>query len=248
MGFLEVIIIVLGVIIFIASFFLPDKRDEKKMTIPEDMIREVIDKEIKKAKFQIEEHLEQTMGAVTDKAERSMERLSNEKIKAIDEFSNTVIDRIYKNHEEAVFLYDMLSNKQVQIKHSMKDLEKTAKEGIRIVEEKIRAAEYGEKDNIDGKEFESGTAEKTNEEFEEAELRKEEPKDTLSGEEYLLENIEKEEKDVRETEVTDHTSKQQGDEKNKILELYRNGKSELEIAKELGLGIGEVKLIIGLFK
>lgn len=33
-----------------------------------------------------------------------------------------------------------------------------------------------------------------------------------------------------------------------ILSLYRNGVSETDIAKQLGLGVGEVKLVIGLFK
>ena len=34
----------------------------------------------------------------------------------------------------------------------------------------------------------------------------------------------------------------------KILELNRLGMSSVAIAKELGLGVGEVKLVIGLFK
>lgn len=34
----------------------------------------------------------------------------------------------------------------------------------------------------------------------------------------------------------------------KILELYKEGRSFVEIAKTLGLGLGEVKLVIGLFK
>ena len=32
-----------------------------------------------------------------------------------------------------------------------------------------------------------------------------------------------------------------------ILDLYAKGKSNIEIAKELGLGIGEVRLVIDLF-
>ena len=33
-----------------------------------------------------------------------------------------------------------------------------------------------------------------------------------------------------------------------ILKKYKEGKSAVEIAKELGLGVGEVKLVIGLFR
>ena len=34
----------------------------------------------------------------------------------------------------------------------------------------------------------------------------------------------------------------------RILELHRQGKSKVAIAKELGLGVGEVKLVIDLYK
>ena len=34
----------------------------------------------------------------------------------------------------------------------------------------------------------------------------------------------------------------------KILEMHRQGKSTVAIAKELGLGVGEVKLVIDLYK
>ena len=34
----------------------------------------------------------------------------------------------------------------------------------------------------------------------------------------------------------------------KILRMYKEGMSNVDIAKELGLGVGEVKLVINLFK
>ena len=34
----------------------------------------------------------------------------------------------------------------------------------------------------------------------------------------------------------------------RILDMYRKGKTDVDIAKELGLGVGEVKLVIGLFR
>ena len=34
----------------------------------------------------------------------------------------------------------------------------------------------------------------------------------------------------------------------RILNMYRDGKTAVDIAKELGLGVGEVKLVIGLFR
>ena len=34
----------------------------------------------------------------------------------------------------------------------------------------------------------------------------------------------------------------------RYIELYRQGKSNIEIAKQLNLGVGEVNLVLGLFK
>ena len=42
--------------------------------------------------------------------------------------------------------------------------------------------------------------------------------------------------------------KQQENNNDRILRMYREGRSNVEIAKELGLGVGEVKLVINLFK
>lgn len=46
--------------------------------------------------------------------------------------------------------------------------------------------------------------------------------------------------EISEEEVVNHNER--------ILEMYRLGKSYIEIARELGLGLGEVKLVIELFK
>ena len=46
----------------------------------------------------------------------------------------------------------------------------------------------------------------------------------------------------------DPKSLETGNNNERILELASKGKSNVEIAKELGLGIGEVKLVIDLFK
>jgi DNA-binding NarL/FixJ family response regulator len=39
-----------------------------------------------------------------------------------------------------------------------------------------------------------------------------------------------------------------GNNNEQILKLYKQGKSKIAIAKELGLGVGEVKLVIDLYK
>ena len=121
MGLTEILLIILGIVAFIASFILPEKfggQDSVNVKIQEEKIKELVENEVKQAAFQIEEKVEETISASTEKTERYMERMSNEKIMAIQEFSDTVLSQINKNHEEAVFLYDMLNNKHAQVKNT----------------------------------------------------------------------------------------------------------------------------------
>ena len=125
MGLTEILFILLGILAFAASFIIPEKlsgQDSVNFKIEEEKIKELIEKEVKQATFQIEEKVEETISASTEKTERYMERISNEKIMAIQEYSDTVLSQINKNHEEAVFLYDMLNNKHVQVKNTMAEI------------------------------------------------------------------------------------------------------------------------------
>ncbi len=54
--------------------------------------------------------------------------------------------------------------------------------------------------------------------------------------------------EVPEIAVAMHTEQGSRNNNERILELHRAGKSNMAIAKELGLGIGEVKLVIDLFE
>ena len=125
MGLTEILLILLGVLAFVGSFIIPEnlsKDGGKKIEIPEAEIKELIAQEMKQAVFQIEEKTDETISATAEKTERYMERLSNEKIMAIQEYSDTVLKQINKNHEEAVFLYDMLNNKHTQVKNTAAEI------------------------------------------------------------------------------------------------------------------------------
>ena len=54
--------------------------------------------------------------------ERSGEKETNEKIMAISEYSDTVLSSMNKSHDEIVFLYDMLNEKQERVTELMKEL------------------------------------------------------------------------------------------------------------------------------
>ncbi len=238
MGVLEIIIIIIGLTAFVGSFFLPDNNKGVEISIPDEVIHELMEKEVNRAVLTIEEQTEEKITSLQESTKRSMEKLSNEKIMAIDEFSNTVLDKIYKNHEEAVFLYDMLNNKHIQLKNSMTEMEKIIKNGkkefgseLTLRENNILEENPGKEEVIKSKllldEISVGVGTKL-------EISREDTED------YALQEDD-EEKDINQEEKA-------GEDKNKILEYHKMGKSEIEIAKILDMGVGEVKLIIGLYK
>ncbi len=47
-----------------------------------------------------------------DTTEERMNRLCNDKIMAVDEFSQQILEKIDANHQEVVFMYNMLSEKK----------------------------------------------------------------------------------------------------------------------------------------
>lgn len=110
---------IIGLILFIVSFLLPEKysgKDQSNIKEQENKIKLFLQRELQHIRIGIEEKVDESMVASTEKTERYMERITNEKIMAIQEYSDTVLEQIHKNHEEAVFLYDMLNNKHDQIK------------------------------------------------------------------------------------------------------------------------------------
>ena len=105
----ELLLMVFGGIIFTVSFFLPAGRKKDNGALDGaggEQIKEMINKEVAEAKSQINEIVDETITYTMEKTERSMERLTNEKMMAVNEFSDTVLEQINKNHKEAVFLYD----------------------------------------------------------------------------------------------------------------------------------------------
>ena len=142
MNWLQIVFLLGGIIVFIVSFILPEKKenglDEKKQR---EQIQKMVDEQLKNAKEQLADSVNETVSDAVEKAERSLERVSNEKIMAVNEYSDTVLQDINKNHEEAVFLYSMLNDKHDNIKHTVASVEQSTKEAKKAVHEVNQAKE-----------------------------------------------------------------------------------------------------------
>lgn len=244
MSAMEVILLILGAGLFVASYIIPEKKEEadrRTRALARTEIQKMVSGEMEEIKDHLDEVVDETITYAMEKTERSLERLSNEKIMAVSEYSDTVLQEIHKNHEEVMFLYDMLNNKQVnlnqtvtEINQTVKEVEETKKEAMAVVDSIQR---LGENDNTD-------TEEKQHPEVETKKTSDDTEADS-AVDEFFPES--EEEFSMDGANISFMGSSEGRNSNERIIELFKQGKSNVEIAKELGLGVGEVKLVINLY-
>ena len=259
MEILEIVILILGAILFTVSFFIPDKQvNTKEIREKEERIfKEMMEREIPDIRRKIEEATEEGLERAKENTQRQMERLTNEKMMAINEYSDTVMTEIHKNHEEAVFLYDMLNNKHAQVKNTAAELSQVMKQSKQVQSaaksvknEKKNAEDVSVKENKKKKQAETVNAE-AEASFEPMAARELEviiPPEIHSQESTEESEVKNDTGAVKNVEIMFATEGNEENSNDRILELHKAGKSNMAIARELGLGIGEVKLVIDLFK
>ena len=293
----EIIVLIAGAILFTVSFFMSDKGGSASGLDEEEerkLIRELLDKEVEGAKFKLDEAAQEYLSENRDRMERTLDRITNEKMSAVDEYSTTVLDQIHKNHDEVMFLYDMLNNKHAQVKNTAAELNqltksaKVAAEEVstqteqiqKVQSEPVKAQKEDKQDYGKGfgyvsppkhengieKSFgytsnepksEDKTEESSEAVFEELPVAKpdldiiEVGQDIKPTPKKKASKAKAEKTPVVADKNVDLMFASVGNTQNnndRILELHKAGKSNMAIAKELGLGIGEVKLVIDLFE
>ena len=232
MGILEIVLLIAGIIIFTGSFFLPlggEKDTGIDQKAAKEEIHGLVEEEMNNVRSKMQDKMEETSEDAVEKAERALERLTNEKIMAVNEYSDTVLQEIHKNHEEVMFLYDMLNSKHANIKDTVSKMDKA-----------VKAAENK---TVENKTAENKTAENKAAADKTAGTMAEEKTADTSQTESLIQP-----ENSPDIGFMGETVQEGQNNNEKILEMHRQGKSTVAIAKELGLGVGEVKLVIDLYK
>ncbi len=214
----EVVLLIIGFISISVSFFVGNKRrstyDPETME-PQEGARDIwTPKEESMVREQIDEILEQEKETVIAETTQSLNKKSNDKIMEFDEFSSQLLEKINHNHEEVVFMYNMLGEKEKELKDMMSkkpDDNKKKVQGNPESEEARSSAPTPVKVN------KSDQTEKAK--------KKSEPKPSAGS----------------------GARAEKGSTNEKIVNMYKQGKSVLDISKELGIGQGEVKLMIALY-
>lgn len=235
---MEIVLLIVGGVIFILSFFIPERKSEcsgQSGELAKEDISRLVNRELESVRSHVDEVVEEAVSYAMEKTERSLERLSNEKIMAVSEYSDTVLAEIHKSHEEAMFLYDMLNSKHVNLKNTVSEVNRTVKEA----EETVTS-------------FRQLTPEPVSREKAKIVSKAAEGKAEIvsgpSGQEESENAQDSREQAVGRVSFLEETGADGRNNNERILELYRQGKSKTAIARELGLGVGEVKLVIDLFR
>ncbi len=133
---MEIILLAAGAVIFILSFFIPERKTEvsgQSRELAKEEVAALVGREMENVRGHLDDVVDEAISYAMEKTERSLERLSNEKIMAVNEYSDTVLAEIHKNHEEAMFLYDMLNSKHANLKDTVSVVNKTVKKAEEAV-------------------------------------------------------------------------------------------------------------------
>lgn len=125
---LEITLILVGIVFLIGSFMVKDKLSKSDLDKIADMSAEelkvITEKEVKNAESAIDGMLNEHIASKTDETKRDLEKETNSKIMAINEYSDTVLDSINKSHNEIMFLYSMLNDKHEELTRLSGNIEK----------------------------------------------------------------------------------------------------------------------------
>lgn len=315
----EILLIILGVFVFIASFVIPETKSEMEAVdrqLTKEQIQEMLKEEMKRVQEQVKDVTDETVTYSLEKSERALERLTNDKIQAISEYAGTVLEDIHKNHEETMFLYDMLNNKHENLKEAAQEVtlalkqanetvsevrqtsERAAQNALLLLQEKQEPAPAQEEETFAEEEKQvSPKDEKTQSAAQETEfepivlsgieriahmqslgsmpdavqmvpIQKNQPQEAVQEQEKpkkaapaqkaapkktVKKTVKKPRREkqpipAEKTAISYDADRQDANSNEQILAMHHQGRSNVAIAKELGLGIGEVKLVIDLFK
>lgn len=217
----EITLIIVGIVFLLVSFLVQEKLSPKDIesitNLSENELKIIVEKQLKNANDQVEDAITDVVEDKTETTKRALEKETNEKIMAIDEYSNTVLESMNKTHNEILFLYSMLNDKHTeltdlatqlqQFSEHMKNTENEVLENLALAAQDVR--------------------QKVNE------------TKPIDENEAILASLGTDRQEADQDQINHN---------DRILMLHQQGFSDVEIARELGLGLGEVKLVIGLFK
>lgn len=268
---IEVALLLIGVVFILGSFFIIEKLSPSELSrvaeLSEDELRMVMDRELEITGAKISDMADQAVDLSMSQIQRKMEKDTNEKIMAISEYSAAVMEKLQKFNNEVTFLYSMLGDKHTELNESMAQLNdlilacrtvQTPPVSVQAqpsivqpqpaivqptivqpaaaqlqptaarVQPTVQQQEPPAVPLKDGGGKESGK------------VSDEQPDEVKQTETVTVQEEPETAEDMNEADSANV--------REIILERYRGGENLKDVARDLGLGYGEVKLIVELYK
>ncbi len=255
---IEIVLIIIGFACLCLSYFVAGRSQEEH---DEEGVSAAVwtEKEEEMIRERVKTLIEENQMELVDQTEDQMSRICNEKIMAMDEFSRQLLEKMEANHQEVVFMYNLLNEKE-------KDMKRLMAEPIPVIPampepmaqtEPAEQKETGKgvsserpKGAVSGRTAVSRTAKKT------AEAGSAPRSVPAAGNSSVPATsaapVQKGNAAPVRTQAVREASEEKevhvsGSANLQIQKMYREGKSVLEISKALNMGQGEVKLVIALY-
>lgn len=207
-------LIILGIVFIFVSYKFAEKLENSDNDASDviEIPSELTDEQKEKISKLVNDYMDEKVDGKLSDVEAKFSEIVNQKTLALGDYAVTVNDEIERNHNEVMFLYSMLSDKQKEIMTTATMVDDYRKE----IETFVNT------NNISNMQMQTPEEEALEEAIKE-----------------IDENIQEEQPE--EVKAVDSS-------KDIILEMHKSGLSILEIAKHLGLGVGEVKLVVDLYQ
>lgn len=231
MNGLEICLVIIGVLVIAISYIFSERfggKDAETELLKDGKFSDVAKEIIKR---EVEAELSMIVDDKLEEAKKDLTKMSSEQILAMGNYSDDINLRISKNHEEVMFLYNMLNDKETVVKNTIKDIE-----ALKVSVKKMAI--------VNDLATDVATKQPTKQVV---------PTNENVGSEINLNASKEPEKEVEIPDIQPIIEKKSrvnlksSNNNKKILELYNEGLSNIQIAKKLGLGVGEVRLVIDLY-
>lgn len=133
---LEIFLLIIGIVLIFGSFFLTDKKSNDTVQQQTGEVNvEITQAQKHKIELQVENIIDETLKTSVDKTEAEFDKISNKKMTELSDYSENIINDINKNHNEVMFLYDMLGEKEKELKSMLTEIDGTKKRVAELKEQ-----------------------------------------------------------------------------------------------------------------
>ena len=243
---IEIILLIVGMLFILGSFWVTEKLSPEELEHIAELSKEemgvMLEHELDRSRQKVVDLVEETIDASKDRTERSLEKQTNEKIMAINEYSDTVIEKMNKTHNEIMFLYSMLNDKHTELTSFSSELTQQVQE-LKSQEEEITNYYLGQLQQ-QKPQYAVAMPEPGSLPQQAAQVMQ-----TVQNPQISKDAAQKEQEEAETAAAgPELESEEEVNVRDEILQLYQEGRDSVAIAKKLGMGVGEVRLILGLYK